>query len=65
MGILIDHGGFNAVSLSQLAWGLPLAALALVSWHQHIVNCPTIASLVHCLTTYNLGTWLHCLAVHL
>ncbi|UKZ89631.1 uncharacterized protein TrAFT101_004675 [Trichoderma asperellum] len=29
MGILIDHGGFNAVSLSQLAWGLPLAALAL------------------------------------
>lgn len=50
MGILIDLGGFDAVSPKQLAWGLPLAALVLVSWHSHIIRRPNIASLVHCLT---------------
>lgn len=50
MGLLIDHGGFNTVSQNQLAWGLPLAALVLVSWHHHIINRLHVASLVHCLT---------------
>lgn len=66
MGILINQGGLNAVSLSQMAWGLPLAALVLVSWHNHIINCLNTASLVHCLTqVHTLGIWLHCLVLHL
>lgn len=31
MGILMNHGGSSTVSLTQMTWGLPLAALVLVS----------------------------------